>query len=697
MEFLNALFTGTLDWRNATWLWALLVPVMLWVFKKLGQKQQQQAYADTHLWPWVSGSNNSKGSKQTVFQPKKAQKTDSDILNAAPRPISKLLSHIKSSIHSIWVYISTPSRLMAVAWFCLVIALAGPRSQINAPDIESREGVDILVSMDLSHSMSAKDVYPSRFLFAQSLVESMSKQLETSDRLALQAYAGQAHMVSPLSYDRNLFQHALNLLEPNLLPLQGSWLDLAVIGGLTHLSQTAGKAKVMVIFTNGAPEFWKPVELPENLQNSPFAKAKRLSQTGVKVVIVGVGLPIASSLEDKEHSTGHLHANGLLVKSRLEESQLKKVAQSLEGVYLRAETGQDFQNRLLQEITLPAGSRSESQANFIWQDFAQLFMVMGLILLLLAFYLLGLLQINFRGRSSNLNSALSLSAGLLILTVYSFPQPAQAATLEAQKTTQTHQQAFEAYQTGNFELSQSLYDQITTYQGWFGAGSAAYKAGDIESAVLYFRQAAWSADNDNARATALFNLGNSYYQANLLAQAIESYQQALVYRPVYENASHNLKLTLQRKAIEDRGKTDKDDQTGEDDGSKSRDSDGAFYGGQKPTASDSKEAGFGSDGDAPEGDRSGKGQILPQAGDDTDYRLSTSGQQLKFTTFGGQSEQANAILIQQQRVQRAQAFEHELQQLEDDQKTLLRRLFEREAGFHAPQEKAHPIPGVQPW
>ena len=686
---------GDLEWRSAFYLWALLIPSLLWVFRKISQKQQQHSYADAHLWPWIAG-NREIGQKSALLGSEADAKND---FNKISRE-GKLFKAVHSHIRKVLLMATKPSRLLTIAWFCLIIALAGPRSHVSSPDIEKREGVDILISMDLSLSMSAKDLYPSRYLFAKSLVESLSNQLETNDRLALQAFAGKAHMVSPLSYDRGLFQHALNLLEPGLLPIKGTWLDLAVIGGLRHLSQTAGQAKVIVIFTNGAPEFWKPVELPDAAKQSPFAKAKRLSETGVKVIFVGVGSPIATSLPDSGHSSGKLHANGLLVQSRLEENMLKKAAQSLEGIYLRAETGQAFMQRLLQEITLPAASRETTQPNQVWSEHALPFMLIGLILLLLSFYLLGLLQLNAfkRVKSAKSNATQSngwfgLLAIVMLINLTSFSEPTMAAQQSNLK--QLEQQAYDAYHAQDFELSKSLYDQITRYQGWFGAGSSAYQTGDIESAVLYFRQAAWSAKTDIERAQSLFNLGNSYYQANLLPQAIESYQQALLYRPVYDKASHNLKLALQRKTLEDQGKSKAKDQEGDGDGNKSRDNEGAFYGGQKPN-SNNKEPGFGGDGDGPEGKRSGDQINIPQATDGTNYRLSNGVTNLKLNASGA-NQQANAILLEQKNRQRAQAFEHELQQLEDDQKTLLKRLFEREAGFHAAQEKAHPIPGVQPW
>ncbi len=705
-EVFSLFLNGDLAWRAPIWLWALLLPMVWWALKQFGQKQHQHAYADSNLWPWVAADTRVLTS---LAESSSATSKQRSSVLTRPGLIRKTIGSLTSSIGS---FLNSPSRLITLAWLCLIIALAGPRSLVSAADVQTREGVDILVSMDLSASMNASDVYPNRFLFAKSLVESMTPKLQMGDRLALQGFAGQAHMVSPLSYDRDLFRHSLNLLEPGLLPLQGSWLELAVIGGLTHLSQTAGNAKVMLLFTDGAPQFWQPVDLPKSAQQSKFAQLQKMSDTGVKIILVGVGLPVAATLPDSEDKSGKLHVNGLLVQSRLEESGLKKMAQDLQGVYLRADSSQEFMTRLLNEVTLPAASRIQSQENRVWQDYAWPFMLLGLILLFIAFYLLSFigffkssLGLFLHSKASkeinSLNGFLWLVGGLVLFSLQSYPQPSFAqnsANIEQNRSQQTAD-AYSAYSSGDYELSRALYDQTVNFSGWFGAGAAAYKLNEFESAIAYFRQAAWAASSDESRAKALFNLGNSYYQTNLLALAVESYQQALQYRQTYAKAEHNLSLALHRKTTEDLAQQQAKDKAGEGDADSGsgRDNEGAFYGGQKPNASNSNEPGFGSEGDSPKGDKGGDTMHLPESGDETNYRLSSAQSNMSMNSLQGSDARASAILNQQQRRKRADKFVHELQLLEDDQKTLLKRMFEREVGFHAAQKSAHPISGIQPW
>ena len=267
----------------------------------------------------------------------------------------------------------------------------------------------------------------------------------------------------------------------------------------------------------------------------------------------------------------------------------------------------------------------------------------------------------------------------------------------AKEAPNTLHQAYAAFSDGAYELAESLYDTTPSYQGWFGAGASAYKSDDLETAVLYFRQAAWQAPTDKARAQALYNLGNSFYKANLLPQAIESYQQAMLYQKPYAKAQHNLLLAQQRHQLEVQAQQNqsKAEEPEKGKGSKGN-NEGAFYGGQKPADSNSKEPGFGSDGDAEEGGKSGKLLKVPDVDDLTDFRLNPSIAKLRLKTETDK-ESKNVVLQAQINQQKAEQFEHELQALKDNQKLLLKRLFEREEGFHAAQEEAHSIPGAQPW
>ena len=697
---IEAFLNGDMVWRAPIWLWALALPLAIGLMQRLLRNSQKQNYADSHLWPWVAGDGLVNASESSISK--------------ATRPgyLWRGLTFLKTLLT--WLF--TPSRFLTIAWLCFVIAIAGPRSLDTEFDVQTRNGVDVVIDIDLSQSMTAEDVLPNRFLFAKSIGETLVNQLEANDRVGLSVFAGQPHTVVPLTYDKNVFNQALNQIEPGMLPIKGSWLDLALIGALNVLTQTGRPAKVLVVFTDGAPPFWKPIKFPKVVESLEVTKSQKQSDTGVKVIYVGLGKTRSATIPDSSHSSGKLHVNGLLVQSRLEESQLMKLAQKTEGVYLRAEPGQDFMQKLVAEVMQTAASYQDATSRKVWINYAQPFMVVGLISLLLAFYLwqitLGLGQAS-KSRLTSLktigerrktnSSSLSVVCGLVaiqlatILTFNIWPTTTMAAE-EAKSDSVNLEHAYQAFSSESYELAQALYDASPNFEGWFGAGAAAYKQDDIESAVLYFRQAAWQAPSELQRAQALYNLGNSYYQANLLPQAIESFQQALKYHSPYDKAKHNLALAQERHQLELQGKLKKQKKEGkgEGEGSQGSDSAGAFYGGQKPADSDSKDQGVGSDGDSSGGNRHGNKVNLPDSDELTDYRLNPSIAKLRLNSLEKDSS-VNKVIRAQQNQQRAEKFEHELQQLKDDQKILLKRIFERDAGFQAKQEKAHAIPGIQPW
>lgn len=672
MTLLNELFNTQLQWREPLLLWALMMPAVFWGITRLIKKRQQHTYSDAHLWPWVEGSNTSK-------------------ITAKPSFLQMFFPPYSASI------------LLTLAWICLIIALAGPKSLVKTPNTQSREGIDLLVSMDLSHSMTANDYYPNRFLFVKSLVETMQNQLEKEDRLALQAFAGQPHIVSPLSYDHALFQHMLNLLEPNLLPLQGTWVERALIEGLEHLSHSHGDNRVLILFTNGSPKFWTPPKLPLHLQNSPFFRtATAVKEQNIKLIIVGIGGLTPTPLFEPNEANKILHINAQPIQSKLEEKRLKELSQHYGGVYLRANASASFMKDLLKEITNNARQHPSPSTHTVWQDYAQPFIIAGLILLIMAFYPL---FIKLSRRSQKNNYTLLWLSGLLTLSLYSTPQTSYAQPLnQADTPSQSLQQAYRAYQQQQYEQSLSQYRKVKNYQGYFGSGSSAYKLGDIETAVFYFRQAAWLANTDSERAKALFNLGNSYYQIQLFDFAILSYQQALNYQTHYSQAQNNLTLAqAQKVAHQPMNQHNNQGKEGQGDGTQSSHPDGAFYGGQQPNSSNQNELGFGSDGDAKEGDKQGNQVVISDTGQTINYQLSHSGfQAVQLNAYADQilsapTPQAKNLVEQQYQQQLTARFKQHIEQLEDHQKTLLKRLFEREAGFHAPQEQPHSIPGIQPW
>ncbi|MBO1924787.1 VWA domain-containing protein [Thiomicrorhabdus sp. 6S3-12] len=643
-----------LSWRQPAFLLALCMPLLLLLWRRFKEQSSQQSYADKHLWPNLKASGPSRRGYRRYA-------------------------------------LFSPLTLLILAWSSLVIAMAGPKIYQQSTDSQSLQGVDIMLVLDLSRSMLASEPgQPSRFENARRLAQSFSKQLQPQDRVGLMAFSGSAHLVSPLAFDKSLIVEDLELLYPGLVPLDGSWLEPAIIRGLQHLEHNQvgsslsekiqNRARALVVFSDGAEPFLKPVELSQDLKALPLQDW--LQDDLNHLWLLGFGSLQPQAVPDDAHPSGVLHHFGLPVNSALQEGSLRQWTEKAKHAdYWRSDGSLTPLLEHLGELRESSRKQSVQAQQWLWLDIGPWFVGAALVLLAMVF-MPQIIWIGF----------FVIAIALLSTKVFASAE---------------EQEAFQLYQQQEFVQSQQAYavlaaeraQQPNEFSAWFGAGAAAYKAQDYAAAVRYFRQAAWLADNDDLRAKALFNLGNSYYLASLPTPAVEAFEQALLYRSPYAEAEHNLALAKQRCEEElamRRKKQDGDDAEGESSG-RGEQQDGAFYGGQKPNSSQSDEEGFGADGDAMGGERNGDKPPLPEQSDYALYQLESGSKDFVAGSAGRAESAAVQIQRQESRLKNARQFAAEVAVLESQQRRLLKRLFEAEAGFHAEQDETHAIPGIQPW
>jgi Ca-activated chloride channel family protein len=203
----------------------------------------------------------------------------------------------------------------------LVLALAGPMWGFHWEEIH-REGVDLVVAIDTSKSMLATDVAPNRLARAKLAVQDLLAALQ-GDRIGLVAFAGSAFVQCPLTLDRSAFAESLAAVEVGLIPRGGTNLTEAVQLSLEAFEGHQGSHQALVLITDG-----------EDHEGTLDEAIKRATERGVKIFTVGIGttegelVPVDGGyLKDRK---------GQVVKSRLGEDTLKKLAIDTGGVYLHA-------------------------------------------------------------------------------------------------------------------------------------------------------------------------------------------------------------------------------------------------------------------------------------------------------------------------------------------------------------------------
>ncbi len=204
----------------------------------------------------------------------------------------------------------------------IAIALARPQMGFNWQEVK-RKGIDIMIAVDTSKSMLANDVAPNRLERSKLGIADFVSRLE-GDRVGLIPFAGSAFLMCPLTLDHQAFSASLNALSPAVVPVGGTDIAAAIATAQKSLSNDANH-KFLVLVTDG-----------EDLEGEALAAAQAAARDGVTIYTVGVGTPAGEliPMADRRGGVSFMKdENGQMVKSRLDESALREIAQATGGIY----------------------------------------------------------------------------------------------------------------------------------------------------------------------------------------------------------------------------------------------------------------------------------------------------------------------------------------------------------------------------
>lgn len=391
--------------------------------------------------------------------------------------------------------VSIMSLLIVIA----VLAIAGPSwEKREIPAFRTQQS--LVVGLDLSASMYVRDTVPNRLDTARFKLLDLL-QLRADGQTALVVFAGDAFVVSPLTDDTSTIAAQVKSLSPEIMPVQGSHTDLAILRALDILEQTTPGEGSILLITDGTTD----VRLARDA-------AKRAVNQGYTVSILGIGTEAGAPIPMSDGSF-LTDASGATVIPRLDTAALTAVATAGGGVFTTATVSEGDINALLAHwgSVLGADKQMEEQERQLDVWFNQ-----GIWLVLL---LLPLGMLLFR------RGWLTLwLAGLLPVMLLN-PQSAQATVWNDLWLT-PNQQGQMALQQGDAAAASELFSD----PHWQAA--AAYKAGDFARAATLYAQ--------DESVAGLYNYGNALAMQGKLEQAIAAYEAVLAQQPEHEDARHNL-------------------------------------------------------------------------------------------------------------------------------------------------------------
>lgn len=238
-----------------------------------------------------------------------------------------------------------------------------------------RKGLDILIALDTSKSMLAEDVLPSRLERSKLAVKDLVKNLK-GDRIGLIAFSGSAFLQCPLTVDYGGFLLALENINAESIATGGTSLSSAIKEALKSYEGGQKKYKVLVIITDG-----------ESHTGDALGFAERAKKEGINIFCIGIGTKEGDLIpltDEKGQKTFLKDRDGNVVKTRLDEALLQKIALATDGAYVRS-TNTEFGLDLLYKERLSKMEKREleSKMNKYYDERFQLFLLPALLLLVL--------------------------------------------------------------------------------------------------------------------------------------------------------------------------------------------------------------------------------------------------------------------------------------------------------------------------
>jgi len=412
---------------------------------------------------------------------------------------TRLLSALTVGVSPVRRKIRFGCLILAVA--LLLVALARPQYGYDLQKIEQR-GLDIVVAIDTSKSMLAEDIAPNRLNRAKLATLDLMQRAKP-DRLGLVAFAGDAFLECPLTFDNTAFQQCVQALNVNTLPQGGT-----AIGAAIQTAQTAFKEgdrfKVLVLFTDG-----------EDNDGGALAAAQAAAKAGLKIFTIGIGTTQGDLLRitDANGNSDYIRdENGNVVKSHLNETLLRQIAATANGFYLPLR-GADTMETLYERGLAPL-PKSEGEERLVRRYHEQYHwpLAAAILLLLGELFLPERKKSTVQPRSANSGAVGSpqskVAAPVIAVLVANWLLGGVAHASPAS--------AMRAYERGNYTNALQEFERLAQTDTndlrlVFNAGTAAYRMTNYDEALNDFQLATLSPDL-NLQQRAYYNLGNTLYR-----------------------------------------------------------------------------------------------------------------------------------------------------------------------------------------
>lgn len=268
--------------------------------------------------------------------------------------------------------------VMLLALAALIIGLVNPKIGTKVETVK-REGIDIVFAMDVSKSMLAEDVAPSRLEKSKQIVSQIINQLG-NDRIGIVAYAGSAFPVLPITTDYSVAKMFMQSMGPGLVSSQGTSLDEAIKLSGTYFDDKSKTSKLLIMISDG-----------EDHSEGAEAAAEEAKKMGIKIITIGLGTEKGGTIPLKKNGIVESYQrdnSGEVVITKLNPNSLSTIAKITDGGYINGNNTKEVLEYIkatldkIQKTEFEATQMADFQSQFQW------FLGVGFVLLYMDIFFL---------------------------------------------------------------------------------------------------------------------------------------------------------------------------------------------------------------------------------------------------------------------------------------------------------------------
>ena len=434
-----------------------------------------------------------------------------------PQLIAKLMPD--ASAKRRWIKFSA----LQLALVMLILMVARPQMGTKVSN-EKRNGIECIIAMDISNSMLAEDVQPSRLDKSKMLVENLVDKFN-NDKIGLIVFAGEAFVQLPITSDYVSAKMFLQSIEPSLIETQGTDIAQAINLASKSFTQQDKIGKAIIVITDG-----------EDHEGGASEAAKAAMKKGMNVFILGIGDTNGAPIPTGRG--GYLTDNtGNTVMTRLNEQMCREVAAAGKGTYIHVDNTSAAQERLNDELSkLQQGSMK----SVIYSEYNEQFQVFGILCILLL-----IIEICINETMNPFFSKFKIfhrgaACTLLLLALGSMGVMAQNDRDHIRKGNRFYRSG--AIEQAEVEYSKALTKKDDNPQALYNLACTYMQQNKDSLAAVYFDKASNAETSKFRKSKSFHNAGVIYQRHQMYAEAIKAYEQSLRLNPNDNETRYNLVL-----------------------------------------------------------------------------------------------------------------------------------------------------------